>query len=344
MFKKQFGGKITPEIQKRYEQSPQWKNGKFENIEETDMSFSASDVFKLMRQQFTNTSGRSPKQDLPIAPFDANAFLADDGFGISIWYGHSVVLIRMQGQTILIDPMLGPNAGPISPFPIKRFSKNTLDLIDGFPDIDLMLITHDHYDHLDWSSIEKLKSKTKKYGVAIGVKRHLEAWGVESRRIQEFDWWDQSQIADIQITFTPTRHFSGRGISDRAKCLWGGWSLKTQQEHVWFSGDGGHGDHFTEIGNRLEPFDFAFMECGQYNEMWHPIHLFPEESVEAALQSKVKKATPVHWAGFRLALHDWTDPAERFVTHAQAKGLSYTLPQLGRVYNIKEEVKDLWWR
>lgn len=343
MFLKQFGGKISSETKQRYERSPQWKNGRFLNIEETDMKIGFLDFFRLLRKQFFNTAGRSPEQDLTVEAFDRSSFLADEGVKY-VWYGHSVVLLRINGLTVLIDPMLGPNAAPPAPFPIKRFSENTLDLIDDFPEIDLLLITHDHYDHLDWASIEKLKSKTKKYGVALGVKRHLESWGVESNLIQEFDWWDQHTFEDTQITFTPTRHFSGRGMTDRAKCLWGGWSLKSEQAHVWFSGDGGHGDHFTEIGNRLGPFDFAFMECGQYNKLWHLIHLFPEESVEAALQAQVKKAMPVHWAGFSLAQHLWTDPADRFVNEAQSKGLNYTLPRLGKVYSVDDQVQDLWWR
>lgn len=343
MLLQQFGGKITQQDRQRYEQSPQWQKSLFLNQEETNMNIGFLDFFRLLRKQFVNTSGRAPKEKLAVKPLDLEAFLSDEGGPKFVWYGHSVVLLRINRQTILIDPMLGPNAAPIAPFPIKRFSENTLDLIDDFPEIDLMLITHDHYDHLDWASINKLKAKTKKYGVALGVKRHLVSWGVEPQLIQEFDWWDQQTLEDIQITFTPTRHFSGRGLRDRAKCLWGGWSLKTEQTHVWFSGDGGHGDHFKTVGERLGPFDFAFMECGQYNEMWHLIHLFPEESVEAAIQAQVKKAMPVHWAGFSLAQHLWTDPADRFVKHAQTQGLDYTLPRLGQVYSIEETTKETWW-
>lgn len=343
MLLKQFGGKITQTALEKYEQSPQWQNGIFLNQEETNMNIGFLDFFRILRKQFVDTTGRAPKEKLPVETLDLEAFLSDEGGAKFVWYGHSVVLLRINGQTILIDPMLGPNAAPIAPFPIKRFSENTLDLIDDFPEIDLMLITHDHYDHLDWASIHKLKAKTKKYSVALGVKRHLESWGVASNLIQEFDWWDQQDFEGIQITFTPTRHFSGRGLRDRAKCLWGGWSLKTEGEHVWFSGDGGHGDHFKTVGERLGPFDFAFMECGQYNEMWHLIHLFPEESVAAALQANVKKAMPVHWGGFSLAQHPWTDPVERFVASAESEQLNYTLPQLGVVYDINDTVLETWW-
>ena len=177
-----------------------------------------------------------------------------------IWYGHSVVLLRVANKTILIDPMFGTNAVPISPFPIKRFSDNTLDFIKTFPQIDLVLLTHDHYDHLDLESIELFTPKVKEYYVALGCSRHLEKWGITKGKIKEFDWWDRSNFEGIDITFTPTRHFSGRGLTDRAKCLWGGWVLQTAQENIYFSGDSGYGTHFKEVGARLGPFDFAFME------------------------------------------------------------------------------------
>ena len=253
--------------------------------------------------------------------------------------------MRLQGQTILIDPMLGPNASPIAPFKTKRFSENTLDLIDDFPEIDLMLLSHDHYDHLDLDSIEKLQHKTKKYFVAIGVKRHLVHWGIDESKIQEFDWWDNDSFNGIHITFTPTRHFSGRGLTDRAKSLWGGWNLKTEKENIWFSGDGGYGEHFKEVGNKLGPFDFAFMECGQYNEKWRPIHMFPDESVQAGMDAQVKKAMPVHWAGFALSQHSWTEPVEEFSKHAEDIKLDTIYPRLGQIVSLSDKLEsDPWWR
>ena len=343
-FKQQFGCKMTPELKATYEQSPQWKADKFENQVETNMSLSIWDVPELLYKQFCKKDDREPQSPLPIAPFDVDAFLADDVNFKCIWYGHSVVLIRMSGKTILIDPMLGPNASPIAPFKTKRFSENTLDLIDELPPIDLMLLTHDHYDHLDLDSIEKLKSKTKQYYVALGVKRHLTAWGIDAAQVREFDWWDQANFDSISITFTPTRHFSGRGVKDRAKSLWGGWVLKSDHENIWFSGDGGYGEHFKEVGAKLGPFDFGFMECGQYNEKWHPIHLFPEESVQAAIDGQVKKAMPVHWAGFALAQHSWTEPADDFHTHAQTKGLTVCYPPLGETLTLNsEDYQAMWW-
>jgi L-ascorbate metabolism protein UlaG (beta-lactamase superfamily) len=343
MFFKQFGGKITADLQRQYEASPQWRDGKFQNLKETEMSFPLSQVPKIMYRTFAGQSSRVPDQSLPVASFDKTAFLTPHDQVNFIWYGHSVVLLRIQGKTVLIDPMLGPNASPIAPFPTKRFSENTLDLIDDFPEIDLLLMTHDHYDHLDLASIRRLKKKTKQYFVALGVKRHLVSWGIEPDLITEFDWWDQVDFHQIGITFTPTRHFSGRGLTDRQRSLWGGWALKTTRENLWFSGDGGYGSHFSEIGKRLGPFDLGFMECGQYSEFWPLIHLFPEESVQAALDAQVKKIMPVHWAGFSLAQHHWTEPATRIIQASQRHEMPYTLPVLGQQYLVSDTQIEAWW-
>ncbi|MDW7690862.1 MBL fold metallo-hydrolase [Flammeovirgaceae bacterium SG7u.111] len=341
---KQFGGKINQELKESYANSPNWKNGKFENLEETNMDINFQTLPKLLYKQFFQTEGRAPKEKLTVAGFNKEEFLSESEEAKFIWYGHSVVLMRVSGKTLLIDPMLGGDAAPIAPFPSKRFSENTLDIIEDFPEIDLVLLTHDHYDHLDYASILKLKGKTKQYFVAMGVKRHLVKWGISPDTITEFDWWDNDTLDDISITFTPTRHFSGRGLTDRAKSLWGGWAFKTEKENIYFSGDSGYGEHFKEVGEKLGPFDFGFMECGQYNENWHQIHMYPEESIQAALEAKVKKALPVHWAGFTLAQHSWKEPVERFVVEAQKQKLEISTPQLGSLFSRSDKQNLEWWK
>lgn len=343
-FRLQFGGKVTEEDQSRYEQSENWKDGKFENLEKTEMDMSLGKIPGMIYKQATKKD-QKPKANLPIIPFDEKAFLAPSDKAKFIWYGHSVVLMRLSGKTILIDPMLGSDTTPIAPSTNKRFSENTLLLIDDFPEIDLIILTHDHYDHLDYDSIQKLKHKTKKYFVALGLKRHLVRWGVDADLITEFDWWNDQMFGDIKITFTPTRHFSGRGLTDRAKCLWGGWVFKTEKENIWFSGDGGYGEHFKSIGERLGPFDFAFMECGQYNDDWRPIHMFPDESVQAGLDGQAKKVMPVHWAGFSLSYqHTWTEPADEFVKFSKEKGLEYLLPKIGELFTYSDTIQEEWWK
>ncbi len=328
----------------RYSQSKNWRNGSFQNLEPTTVGGTLIDIPRMIYKQLSQREGRIPKRPLPIMPFDAQTFLAPSEAAKCIWYGHSALLLRIAGKTILIDPMLGPNTSPIAPVATKRFSENTLDLIDAFPEIDLLLMTHDHYDHLDLASMEKLRHKTKEYYVALGVKRHLEAWGIADEKVTEFDWWDAHPFEGIHITFTPTRHFSGRGLSDRLKTLWGGWVIQSNNENIWFSGDGGYGHHFKEVGQRLGPFDFAFMECGQYNVDWPLIHLFPAEAVQAAVDASAKKAMPVHWGGFPLSYqHTWQEPADDFVTYATQQQLPYCLPKLGECFTFNDQLTDTWW-
>ncbi|MCP9768948.1 MBL fold metallo-hydrolase [Lacihabitans sp. LS3-19] len=341
---KQFGGKASKIELEKLAKSKHWDGKKFENLQETKMDFRLSGMPKFFKKQFLEKEGREPKTPIPIEKFNKDTFLAPSEKAKFIWYGHSVVLMRINGKTLLIDPMFGPNAAPIAPFKVKRFSENTLNIIDELPEIDLVLFTHDHYDHIDLKSVKRLKSKVKQYFVALGVKRHLTEWGIDNEKIIEFDWWKKQSFDDITITFTPTRHFSGRGLTDRAKSLWGGWAFKTQNENIWFSGDGGFGNHFTEIGKKLGPFDFGFMECGQYNENWHAIHMYPEESVQAAIDAKVTKIMPVHWAGFTLAQHHWKEPIERFMEASIAKKVNFIAPKIGEIVELSAKNNlEKWW-
>ena len=339
---KQFGGKLTKDQLSSYEQSPNWRDGSFQNLVKTEMNFSIRDVPGMLHKQFIDRKGRVPKKPIPVATFDLSSFISGDQTKI-IWYGHSVILLRICNKTILIDPMMGPDASPIAPFKTRRFSEGTLDILDQLPPIDLLLMTHDHYDHLDLASIRRLQGKVKQYIVGLGIKRHLTRWGVDASHVEELDWWQDKQIDNIQITYTPTRHFSGRGVSDRQKSLWGGWAITTPHEKIYFSGDGGYGEHFKEVGKRLGPFDFGIMECGQYNELWHQIHMYPEESIQAAKDAGVQTAMAVHWAGFPLAMHHWKDPIERFVAAAEKKSQKIVIPEIGQTFHYLDDLTTPWW-
>ena len=342
--RKQFGSRASSTDMQKYRRSPQWNGKIFVNTEDTKIDVNFFALPKLLYRQFCKKENREPLRKLPIHAFDRADFEQASPRMKAIWFGHSAVLLRINNSNIFIDPMLGPNAAPISPFSVNRFSANTLMIIDQLPEIDLILISHDHYDHLDYESISKLKDKTKHFFVALGVARHLKGWGIEESRITEFDWWDNELYNDINVTFTPTRHFSGRGLNDNARSLWGGWALRLKDEKIWFSGDSGYGAHFAEVGKRLGPFDFAFMECGQYHELWHQIHMYPEESIQAAIDAGAKKVMPVHWAAFSLAQHSWTDPVERFIIAAKNKGLDYCTSNLGETFNAHSTKQSTWWK
>ncbi|MFT4777598.1 MAG: L-ascorbate metabolism protein UlaG (beta-lactamase superfamily) [Flavobacteriales bacterium] len=340
----QFGGTVTSTRKSSYSKSKNWDGKQFTNLVGTAMDVSLKTMPKLLKAQFTDREERSPKLPIPILPFDEGSFELETNKPKFIWYGHSVLLLQMNGKNILIDPMLGPDAAPIAPFPSKRFSENSLDVIDQLPQIDLLLMTHDHYDHLDLASMRKLKDKVSHIYCSLGVRRHLDRWGFKSHTIREFDWWEDTDFHGIAITFTPSRHFSGRGLSDRAKCLWGGWVFKSKEHRIYWSGDGGYGDHFKEVGERLGPFHWTFMENGQYNKLWHQIHLYPEEAVQAAIDAKSNKVIAVHWAGFALALHPWKECIERFVIEAKKQHLSVCTPKIGEVVHWDlEPINAHWW-
>lgn len=340
---REFGAKVTNKLIELYAKSPNWHNGKFHNIEKTSMDFRLQNFPEFLYKQIWQRKGRYPAKALPVLPFDKTNFLSNSSKIKLIWYGHSAILLRINNKTLLIDPMLGSDAGPGSLLSIKRFSANTLQLIDDFPAIDLVLITHDHYDHLDLSSINKLKSKTRHFFAALGVGRHLQEWGIDKNKITEFDWWSHQNFDDISIHFTPSRHFSGRGIRDRFKSLWGGWAIRTGFESIYISGDGGYGEHFRDVGNKLGPFDFGLMECGQYNENWHQLHMYPEESVQAALDAKVQKIMAIHWGAFALAQHGWIEPIERFTREAEQREIPFSTPDIGQLIDVSDEIITPWW-
>jgi L-ascorbate metabolism protein UlaG (beta-lactamase superfamily) len=343
LFSPQFGGRLKRKHRKQYARSKHWKEKRFENLEETSMNFSLRNLPGFIRAQFTDRHLRSPEKPIPVVPFERSKWESNSNQPKFIWYGHSVLLLQLNGKNLLIDPMFGPDASPIAPIKTKRFSEDTIHIIDQLPKINAVLFTHDHYDHIDLKSIKKLRGKVDKWFVGLGIGRHLQRWKISPDKIQEFDWWESTEFEGIKITYTPTRHFSGRGPFDRAQSLWGGWAFKTNQHNIYFGGDGGYGKHFKEVGEKLGPFDIGFMECGQYNELWSQIHLFPEETVQAAIDAKVKTSVPVHWGGFALALHPWKDSIERFTLAAKEKNIPFSTPEIGALFTLEKLPQKDWW-
>ncbi len=341
----QFGGSISKTEKEKFAKSQQWDGEKFVNHSKTAMDLGVKEMPGLIKKQFTGRESRGPKEKLPLIKFDRKRWDVDSTSFQFIWFGHSVGLMKMADKNILIDPMFGADASPVGPFRTNRYTDSTLYVIDQLPKIDAVLITHDHYDHLDYDSFKKLKEKVGHYYVPLGVKRHLLRWNIADEDITEFDWWESAKLDEIEMTFVPSRHFSGRGLTDRAESLWGGWTFISSKHKVYWSGDGGYDTHFKEIGEKLGPFDWAFLECGQYNKLWHHIHMYPEESVQAAIDVKAKISVPIHWGAFTLALHDWKDPVERFGEEASKKGVKIAMPEIGEVISSHEGDEDShWWQ
>ncbi|MCF8275146.1 MAG: MBL fold metallo-hydrolase [Flavobacteriales bacterium] len=343
LFSPQFGGRLRKRHKQKYAHSKNWKGTIFENLTETTMDVNLKTMPGLIRAQFKDRQLRMPEKPIPIIPFDETKWNAEPEKPKFIWYGHSVLLLQLNGKNLLIDPMLGSDASPIAPIKTKRFSENSIDVIDQLPKIDAVLFTHDHYDHIDLKSVRKLMPKVDKWFVGLGIGRHLERWKIPSDQITEFDWWQEMEFEGIKIAYTPSRHFSGRGPFDRAQSLWGGWVFIAEKHRVYWSGDGGYQHHFKEVGVKYGPFDWGFMENGQYNELWHAIHMYPEEAVQAANDAKVNVAIPVHWAGFALALHPWKESIERFTREAEAKNQNISTPQIGEITIFESEPSTCWW-
>lgn len=313
-FAPQFGQSPKGDDLSRIEQSEHYENGEFVNLIETKMDLQFSKMPGLMLEFLNPPKGKNPEKPQPTRWDDGDNSNADSLTYVT-WFGHSAVMVEMDEQVILIDPMLGESSSPVG-FMTKRFGYQEPIDFDDLPHVDAIIISHDHYDHLDYESILKLKDKTDHFYTALGVGSHLKSWGVPADRITELDWWDTADQKGIKLVAAPARHFSGRGVLDRNKTQWASWIIQGENQKVYFSGDGGYGPHFKEIGEKYGPFDFAMVECGQYNEMWSAIHMMPEQSVQAAIDVKSKLAMPIHWGAFDLAPHVWQDPIVRFTAKA----------------------------
>ncbi len=343
----QFGGLASKQQQELFSKSKHYKDGKFLNNGGVKMEMSLKDSFKAMWILFKSNSKAEPNKNIAVQKVDSISIANYNSKTRFIWFGHSTFLLQIKGKNLLIDPMFGDVPAPNPLLGNKRFSNELPIEIEKLPSIDAVLITHDHYDHLDYESIQKLKGKVKLFFTPLGIGIHLLKWGVEKERIIELDWWQEIKFDDLTIRCTPAQHFSGRGISDREKTLWCSWIIQSADENLFFSGDSGYASHFKEIGEQYGPFDFAFMECGQYNNLWPLVHMLPEETAQAGLDIKAKKMMPIHWGAFKLASHSWTEPVERISKKAKELNVDLVIPKIGEIIEIglndSEEIYP-WWR
>lgn len=327
----------------RIARSPQFKDGTFQNISETKMLADGASYLSIMRKFFFGSNaGKEPDHPLPAIKTDLKNLPDTPTF---VWFGHSSYLLSIGGKKILSDPVFSARVSPVSYSGPKNFAGTDIYAVEDFPDLDVVVITHDHYDHLDHQSILKLKEKTKLFCVPLGVGAHLEHWGVPLSQIREFDWWEGETVLEgINLTATPARHFSGRGFT-RNKTLWASYVLETGGMKIFIGGDSGFDESFRKIGDKFGPFDIAFLECGQYDPAWPYIHMMPEETVQAALDLQTRAFLPVHWGKFSLSNHPWRDPITRAVKQAQAMGARVTAPRIGQIVNLDGELPfDEWWK
>ncbi|MFD2831763.1 MBL fold metallo-hydrolase [Gramella sp. AN32] len=340
----EFGGKISDDQEETFKASSQYSEGKFHNPGNVRMEMSFSKMTKIAKAYFNPQENTVPENSMPIVRNDAAEINNYAGPARLVWFGHSAFLLQIDAKNILIDPMFGDVPSPHPWLGTKRFSDGLPIEIQQLPKIDAVLFSHDHYDHLDYGSIKKIKDKVAHFYVPLGLGAHLKAWEVPEDQITEMDWWDTTSFKDLKIIAAPAQHFSGRGFGDRDNTLWASWIIQGKTDNIYFSGDSGYGDHFKQIGATYGPFDFAMIECGQYNKHWKEIHMMPEESAQAAKDVNARVAMPIHWAAFKLALHPWTDPVVRFLEKAKELNLKVVTPKIGEKIIIKEPAKvQKWW-
>jgi L-ascorbate metabolism protein UlaG (beta-lactamase superfamily) len=244
----------------------------------------------------------------------------------------------------MTDPVFSDRASPVQWAGPKRFHQTPITLQD-LPSIDVVVISHDHYDHLDKASIKELGDKVGTFLVPLKVGQLLVNWGVPKERVVELDWWESHSVDGIEYTLTPTQHFSGRGLTDRDTTLWGSWVINAQQNKVFFSGDSGYFNGFKEIGERYGPFDFTMIETGAYNDLWSDIHMFPEQSVQAHIDVQGKVMMPIHNSTFDLSMHDWNEPMQRALDISEERGVTLVSPEIGQRLELAEpQPVKAWWQ
>jgi L-ascorbate metabolism protein UlaG (beta-lactamase superfamily) len=331
----------------RMESSPRFKNGRFHNTVPLASPMAQQPFGKRMAmvgEFFFGGAARTPSLPLPVvSPLETWTRGADTGLRAT-WLGHSTVLLEIDGVRVLTDPVWGDRASPVSWAGPRRFHRAPARIAD-LPRLDAVLVSHDHYDHLDYPTIRELARKNVPFYTSLGVGAHLEAWGVPASRIVELDWWEEATLPGGRLGFraTPSRHFSGRGAGAN-KTAWSSFVIRTANHKVFFSGDTGLTPEFEEIGARCGPFDLTMLEIGAHHPSWGQIHLGPENALVAHRMLGGGTLLPVHWGTFDLGLHAWEEPAQVLTLRAARDGVHIVTPRLGAAIEPSRiERIDPWW-
>lgn len=345
----QFINTVTPAMSNsdhtlpsKIESSPQYKDGKFNDMGNA-LNMSFTDYVSTTWDFLFASNHRTPDTELPVKQVDLSHFNNKDSNQLNVtWLGHSSLMINIDGYKILTDPVFEKR---ISVFGPTRFNGDVPLDIQQIPKIDAVIISHDHYDHLNKFSVQQIIEKTNKFIVPLAVGARLIDWGVPQSKIVELNWWQEYRLDhNLMVAATPAQHFSGRGITDRNKTLWASWVIQTPFHKLFFSGDSGYFSGFKQIGAKYGPFDMTFIECGAYGKSWPKVHMFPEQTVQAHLDLKGIVLHPIHWATFNLALHPWYEPMVRLTAAANLKNIKIATPVVGEttVYNMRIPTA-IWW-
>ena len=349
----QFGENPKGSDYKRIIKSPNYstKDKKFQNrVENLLEKISDRDSFwdnpkkRFSNNMLFNSNETVPEDHLPeIKPPNIKDFLRNTDSIKFIWFGHSTILINIRNIIILIDPIFSKSASPVN-FIVPRFQPPVLEL-DKLPKIDYILISHDHYDHLDMDTILYFKEKNVKFLTPLGVTSHMKRWGIDQAKLKEFDWWDSIVLPEVTFICTPAQHFSGRlGLWKTSQTLWASWVVISGDKRFFFSGDSGFDIHYKQIGDRHGPFDLVFMDSGQYNTRWKEVHNMPEEALQGFIDLRGKYLVPVHWGMFNLAIHNWYDPIQESTKYASKFNVNIMTPKLGQLVKLNQKnIFEDWW-
>lgn len=327
----------------RISNSPNYRNGSFHNREPIVRIVEGGGSIGLWLKFFLRDGdGLTPPDPLPVVKTDLKAL--DPNADTVVWLGHSTYFIRMGGKTILIDPVFSGHASPVF-FSTRAFVGTTIYTAEDMPDIDYLLISHDHWDHLDYHTVTALKPKTRYVVTGLGVGEHFSHWGFPDGMVHEADWDEMVHLEDgLSIHVLTSRHFSGR-LFDRNRTLWVSFVLETSSRRIYYSGDTGYGSHFKEIGDRFGGFDLVMLDSGQYNEAWPQVHMNPEQSAQAAEDLRAQAALPSHVGRFNISYHSWDDPFRRFVAAGEGRPYRLITPKIGEVVELAEHQRAFshWW-
>ena len=331
----------------RIKASPRWIGEGFRNLHPVIPGLRpANAAMPTLSEFLCGGERRVPLAPLPsMSPLEAWSKPPASGLRAT-WLGHSTVLIEIDGVRVLTDPVWGPRASPSSIAGPKRFQPVPVPL-RAMPPVDLVIVSHDHYDHLDYPSIRELAKRDVPFVTSLGVGAHLEAWGVRPERIVELDWWESHNVPNTELTVTaaPSQHFSGRGLHDRNATLWSSMVMRSPRHAVFFSGDTGLTTEYEAIRDRLGPFDLVMLEVGAYHPAWGDMHLGPENALKAQALLGGGAFLPIHWGTFSLAMHAWDQPAEVLLEQGPKAGARLVMPRLGEpIEPAHAEKVEPWWR
>jgi L-ascorbate metabolism protein UlaG (beta-lactamase superfamily) len=341
----QFGARMSGARLERAKANPQYRDGRFVNLQPEAPTTLAALGDYIVRQ-FSGHEVREPPAPPPVLAVDKAALAAPPSpMGLrAFWIGHASTYVEIDGLRVLLDPVFAERVSPLPVGP-RRFHPPPIALAD-LPPIDAVLISHDHYDHLDMDTVRHLAARGARFFVPLGIGAHLELWGVPASRIEELAWWEERTIGGVRFVCTPTRHYSGRGLRDRSATLWSSWSVAGPRHRFFYSGDTGYATLFQDIGARMGPFDMAFIKIGAYGPgaSWIDIHMPPEEAVRVSRDVRARRMFPVHWSTFNLAYHDWDEPVRRAVAEARRTGVDLVTPRIGEWVDADAAfASTAWW-